>query len=260
MVATLVVLGLVCIAAAIVGGDVTIMGNKIPVINSPRRQIAFGTFGTLLIGVGVSISFGLFSRTEPKPTDPIVVKPQPVNDRPEPPIKTGPPAPPREKTYKPIELIGSGNVYSLLANQMGVTVTRKDEGESFDFHVALTAPFPPGDGETQNMLSLSPVPYGLYFPAPPAPPPSQTHPYGFDLIKISDSQTTNGTPLFLPPSTLPPTRPGSWKSGDSISQDFILQKKYADPKTGWDLRLNLCSTATRYCLPSPNLLTDVPSK
>jgi hypothetical protein len=47
----LVILGVVCILAAIVGGGVQALGAQLPVINSWRRQAILAAFGVLLIAI-----------------------------------------------------------------------------------------------------------------------------------------------------------------------------------------------------------------
>ncbi len=52
----LVILGVVCILAAIVGGGVKALGSQLPVINSLRRQAALAVFGILLIAIPQIVS------------------------------------------------------------------------------------------------------------------------------------------------------------------------------------------------------------
>src|SRR2546422_11649363 len=46
---TILTLGVVFVATAIVGGGVSLMNNKMPVVDSPRRQVLLGGFGLLII-------------------------------------------------------------------------------------------------------------------------------------------------------------------------------------------------------------------
>src|ERR1041384_6079322 len=48
---TLIILGLVCIIAAIVGGGLTAFGTVIPVLNSKKRQLLLSIFGLVLVAV-----------------------------------------------------------------------------------------------------------------------------------------------------------------------------------------------------------------
>ncbi len=47
----LVILGIVCVLAAIVGGGVKALGSELPVINSWRRQAVLAVFGIVLIAI-----------------------------------------------------------------------------------------------------------------------------------------------------------------------------------------------------------------
>jgi hypothetical protein len=46
---SLTIIGVICILAAIVGGGLTLAGVKVPVIKSPRRQIALAILGVIVI-------------------------------------------------------------------------------------------------------------------------------------------------------------------------------------------------------------------
>ena len=46
-----VILGVVCVLAAIVGGGVKALGSQLPVINSSRRQAILALFGIVLIAI-----------------------------------------------------------------------------------------------------------------------------------------------------------------------------------------------------------------
>ena len=50
---TVLVCGLVCVVAAIVGGGVTAAGWQFPIVNSVRRQMILSIFGLILIGLSV---------------------------------------------------------------------------------------------------------------------------------------------------------------------------------------------------------------
>ena len=50
---TLLILGIVCIIAAIVGGGLSAFGIVIPLLNSIRRQLLLATFGLVLLAVAL---------------------------------------------------------------------------------------------------------------------------------------------------------------------------------------------------------------
>jgi hypothetical protein len=50
---TVLVCGLTCVVAAIVGGGVKAAGWQFPIVNSVRRQMILGIFGLILIGISV---------------------------------------------------------------------------------------------------------------------------------------------------------------------------------------------------------------
>lgn len=50
---TLITAGIACIMAAIVGGGLKAFAIEIPVLASPRRQLALGAFGVLLVAAGL---------------------------------------------------------------------------------------------------------------------------------------------------------------------------------------------------------------
>lgn len=49
---TLIIIGAICIVAAIAGGGVKLAGNELPVIHSWLRQALLAAFGAVLIGIG----------------------------------------------------------------------------------------------------------------------------------------------------------------------------------------------------------------
>jgi hypothetical protein len=54
---TIILGGLLCIVAAIVGGGVKLFGaGEVPVINSGPRQLALGCFGAVLVGAGIYLN------------------------------------------------------------------------------------------------------------------------------------------------------------------------------------------------------------
>ena len=75
MTTTLLTTGLLCVIAAIVGGGIEAVVGKVPVIKSPKRQIALGIFGvTLLLGAFFSSS----SKVMPTGSDPLSLPPKQV--------------------------------------------------------------------------------------------------------------------------------------------------------------------------------------
>src|SRR5205823_5139901 len=53
---TLLILGIVCIIAAIVGGGLSAFGIVIPLLNSIRRQLLLASFGLVLLAVTLFIT------------------------------------------------------------------------------------------------------------------------------------------------------------------------------------------------------------
>lgn len=53
-----------------------------------------------------------------------------------------------------------------------------------------------------------------------------------------------------------PSMQGKWKSGDRVTIQITVQKRFADPAQGWDYRF--CVGSVSSCYPSPNLLTGAP--
>ena len=67
MAATLLTTGLLCVIAALVGGGIEVLGGKVPVIQSSKRQTALGLFGiVLLLGADVVSSSSLSHGVAPK--------------------------------------------------------------------------------------------------------------------------------------------------------------------------------------------------
>ena len=62
---TIVTAGIVCVIAAIIGGGLTARGFKVPVIGPGRRQVGLGTFGALLLVVGLLLELGVIQDLVP---------------------------------------------------------------------------------------------------------------------------------------------------------------------------------------------------
>src|SRR6266404_572299 len=62
---TLIILGIVCVIGAIVGGGFKAFGTEIPLINSIRRQLLLASFGLVLLAVT------LFITATPRPPPPV---------------------------------------------------------------------------------------------------------------------------------------------------------------------------------------------
>jgi hypothetical protein len=76
----------------------------------------------------------------------------------------------------------------------------------------------------------------------------------FNLITIYGLQLEDGSRSDLPPKMFPSVR-GNWKSGDRVTLQIDMPKKFADPARGWNL--TFCVGSTEGCFPSPNLLTPI---
>jgi hypothetical protein len=73
----------------------------------------------------------------------------------------------------------------------------------------------------------------------------------FNLITIYGLREEGGKRTDLPHNTFPSVR-GNWKSGDRVTLQIDLPKKFANPAQGWNL--TFCVGTPEQCLPSPNLL------
>ena len=68
--AALLIIGVVCIAAASVGAGLKLMGNEMPLLQSPVRQMLLGSLGVVvLIGNYVTARTATTERPHPPPTD-----------------------------------------------------------------------------------------------------------------------------------------------------------------------------------------------
>jgi hypothetical protein len=92
---SLLVAGIVCIVAAVVGGGVKMLGAEMPVLGSFARQ-------TLLFFVGLAFLLGSFMVTQPKPAAPASAAAQ-NGAQPAPTLSTSAPAPaPRAQANAPV--------------------------------------------------------------------------------------------------------------------------------------------------------------
>ena len=103
---------------------------------------------------------------------------------------------------------------------MNITVARRDLGDHYHVEVYFTVP-------TDESIA------------------------NFNLITIYGLQLEGGRRSDLPSDTFPSVR-GNWKSGDQVTLQVDLPKKFADPEKGWNL--TFCVGTAEKCLPSPNLL------
>jgi len=105
--------------------------------------------------------------------------------------------------------------------EMNITVAKRDLGDQYHLQVDFTVP-----------AASKPIAH-------------------FNLITIYGLQEEGGRRTDLPHNTFPSVR-GNWKSGDRVTLQIDLPKKFADPARGWNL--TFCVGSTEGCFPSPNLL------
>jgi len=103
---------------------------------------------------------------------------------------------------------------------MNITVAKSDLGDHYHLQVYFTVP------EDESIVDVN-------------------------LITIYGLQMQGGRRSDLPPGTFPSVR-GHWKSGDRVTLQVDLPKKFADPDKGWNL--TFCVGRAESCSPSPNLL------